>query len=65
MRKEESNPGGSLSASSLNSTIMFWSVRGIFVPSEVDIWQPARESNFMNSKSRSTKIRIFYYQISK
>jgi hypothetical protein len=41
-----------------------WS-RSISTPLGLNNWQPAKESKFMNSKSRYTEIQILYYWISK
>jgi hypothetical protein len=51
--KLESNPGGSLSEIGLNPTDTYCPLTVMLSPSGLINWQPARESNFMNSKSRS------------
>jgi hypothetical protein len=54
--KVESNLELSLSEMSPTPTNMTGTLRFTSVPSDLNNWQPARESSFMNSKSRSTKI---------
>lgn len=54
--KVASNPGGSLSEIASNATNLSGPSRVSSVPSGLNNWQPARESNFMNSKTRSTRI---------
>ena len=56
MEKVESNPGLASSEIGSNDTNTTVKLRGISVPLAQNNLQPARESNFMNSKSICTKI---------